>query len=193
MRKLKKSEYVLAGILALVAAFPLAVHQPELADVSLSATVATTQQQEALNHYSDYRQNLRDYQKATQICIQLRAEGKDITCPDVNDYDAIQRFLNGDYAVVSQEASSSSSSTPVLQQSDLNVSEQNLLRWYQRINFCPVSLQNSMPAFYNLCESTLNPFAPTIRGWRNPNQAVAGTSATLEQIIDANKGAARMW
>lgn len=189
MRKLKKSEYFLAAVLALVAAFPLAVQQPS--DVPVTATVATIQQQQALNNHSDYRQNLRDYQKATQICIELRAEGKDVTCPNVNDYNAIQHFLNGDYSAALHAAASATGTTR-LQMSDLTDFQQNLLRWYQRINSCPQALQDSMPGFYDLCQSMLNPFVPTSQGWRNLYQGVNGDqSATLNDIIDANKGVNR--
>lgn len=189
MRQLKKSEYFLAALLMLVAGFPLAVKLPTAGAVPLPATVATTMQQQALDQYSTYRQDRRDYEAATALCIQLRAQGQKVTCPDINDYNGIEQFLNGNYNS-SMHGAAADSSSSVLQVSDLNASQLGLLRWYERINNCPLTLKNSLSGFYDLCESMLNLNATVHLNTLNAHAGVATseTITNLQDIINANHG-----
>jgi hypothetical protein len=190
MRKLKKSEYVLAGILAFVSAFPLAAGQIPFPDVPLQGTVATTEGQQALDNYANYRQGMRDYQHAMQICIQLRAQGQQITCPDVNDYDGIHRMLSGNYNTSPMHAAAPNTT---LRMSDLTSYQQGLIRWYQRIHSCPDSLKDYyLAGFYDLCFSMIQT-APAIDTTKNLHQGVSRDQApaSLDQIINANQAPTR--
>lgn len=185
--KLKKSEYVLGAIFTLLAAFPLAVGGSVALGNDLQATVATTQQQDALDNKGQYRTNRRDYEAATAICIQLRSQGKGVTCPDINDAAGIAYFLRHRANPV---AAASSSSTSKLTVNDLTKYQQDLLRWYRRINTCPATLQSDMPAFYELCKNFLNLHPVLLQGLTN-GDANAVPKVTLDDIVKANKGVRR--
>ena len=202
----KKSEYVLAGVFAFVAAFPVLVPSPLGIPSDLQAAVATHQQQRALDSKDEYRAQRRDYAKAMALCIHLRATGKDVVCPSVNDYGAIQIFLdnNGDVPVSSSSTSSVASASSVssvashsseasrLQVSDLTTGQTQLLRWYRKINSCPDTLKQSSPDFYTLCKAFLDPH-PFIIENRNKSfdASTVKPAATLRQFIDANQGVRR--
>lgn len=190
----KKSEYFLAAVLALVAGFPLAVEPPAFhADVAYGASVvtATTIQQKALDNYQNYRDNRRDYQKSQELCGQLHKNGKNITCPSINDEAGILHFL-ATHEVLPPPATASGLVIQSL--SDLNSYQLNLMRWYQKVNVCPASMKDFAPGFYELCQSLLNPHPPVLQSPSHYfNTATVQTGATLNDIIKANKGVKRSW
>lgn len=187
-KSFKKSEYFLAGVLAFIAAFPLAVEPPALVtDSALAASViaGTNIQEKALKNYKNYRENRREYQKATVLCEKLRGNGKDVTCPSINDATGIRFFLKTHENLVVPAAMSGR----VIQSiADLTPYDQNLLRWYEKANVCPDSMKEYLPGFYELCQSVLRsrriPGRTYITG---PTGAHTNPPATLEEIIDANQ------
>jgi hypothetical protein len=188
----KKSEYVLAGLLALVIGFPFAVEPPAAsASMSLDASVSgQTVQQKALGNYQNYRDSRRDYQKAQALCVQLRKNGKQVTCPDINDPTGITIFLSTHHNAPVVAAGSGKTIQSV---GDLTPYQLNLIRWYQKVNTCPDSMKDYLPGFYQLCESLLNPNPILYRGIASPNQTSTVTTSTLDDLIKANKGVKRTW
>ncbi len=190
-RSFKKSEYFLAGLIALIAGFPLAVQLPASAmDVPLTGSVtATTTQQTALDNYTNYRDSRRDYAKAQALCIQLRTNGKQVTCPDINDRSGILQFLA---THENQKAvANTNTGVTVLHVTDLTLTQSNLLRRYQKINTCPTTLNEYLPGFLQLCESLLNAHPVMYKGIQSPSTTAAQSDTpqyTLDQIIKANRG-----
>lgn len=186
--KFKKSEYVLAAIFALLAAFPLAVKYPIAFGYDLTASVATTEQQKALDNKVNYRDNRRDYEAASKLCITLRAAGQEFTCPDINDAAGIAYFLRNHKSQTTTAVTASSGSK--LTTSKLTTNQRDLLRWYRKINTCPTTLKADMPAFYELCKSFLNPHPVLYQGLTNGDEN-AKPDVTLDDYTKANKGVRR--
>ncbi len=190
----KKSEYFLAATLALIAGFPLAVYPPSFPTESVlgaSLVAGINVQEKALDNYKNYRDNRRDYQKATALCEKLRGDDKDVDCPSINDSAGIQYFLKTHENV---PAPAAMSGKIVQSMEDLTPYDQNLIRWYQKANVCPVSMKEYLPGFYELCQSVLR--LNRVRGRTvitGPNGAESEPAATLDEIIRANKGIKRTW
>jgi hypothetical protein len=144
-----------------------------------------------LNNYARYRDERRDFAKAQALCIELRGNGKQVTCPDVNDRSGILHFLST-HENLSPVATSTG--TSVLRVSDLSITQMNLLRRYQRINTCPSLLNEYLPGFLQLCKSLLNPHPILYRGIQGPNATSVMSDVpqySLDDIINANKGIKR--
>lgn len=186
----KKSEYVLAGLLALIAGFPFAVEPPaEPVEMVLGASV-TSIQEKAADNYRNYRDNRRDYQKSQVLCRQLLASGKEITCPDINDTTGILIFLSTHENVPPVAAGSGM----VIQSlTDLNQYQLNLMRRYQKINTCPETMRGYLPGFFELCESLLSQNPVKYRGITGPTGISNASEFTLDELIKANKGVKRTW
>lgn len=194
-KSFKKSEYFLGAVLALIAGFPLAVQPPEtVTDMALAASVTagTSIQEKALSQYRFYRDNRRDYQVARDLCEKLQADGKDVTCPDINDLSGIQFFLKThDNAPVVADTATGDVALTI---ADLNTFDMNQLRRFQRIHMCPESLKSYLPGFYELCQSIV--YVKRVRGRTvitGPNGEQTQPAATLDEIIKANKGVQRTW
>ncbi|UPA22282.1 hypothetical protein K8942_04495 [Candidatus Peribacteria bacterium] len=194
-KSFKKSEYFLGAVLALIAGFPFAVEPPvSVTDTALAASLVagTTIQEKALANYRFYRDNRRDFQVARDLCEELQANGKDITCPDVNDLSGIQIFLKTHEN--EKAVTVTGTGKVVLTKEDLTTFDVNQLRRFQRINTCPESLKDYLPGFYELCQSVVN--IKRVRGRTvitGPNGAETQPAPTLDEIIKANKGVQRTW
>lgn len=204
MKMTQKSKYVFAAFFSLVAAFPLAVSTPIGNAKGLVATVATTEQQHALDNRDEYRDNRKEYLKARDLCIQLRVKNASIECPDVNDAAGIANFLKNHGKTTGQVSSTSAASSTASVSSDTTVTKQakltvgqlsegqkQTLRWYRKINFCPTTLKDSVPAFYELCQSFLNPHPTLLESHVKSVDLGPVPNATLKEIIEANKGVRR--
>ena len=92
----------------------------------------------------------RAYQIVIAECARRVTAGEKITCPNINDEDAIRRFLRGES--LSSASSASGKIIPVLGIQDVSDGDLALLRRYQRNGDCPRTLKDGKQAgFYELC------------------------------------------
>lgn len=153
-RALKKSECVLLGLLGLVAAFPLATGS-SFSMESLLGAVTTPHR--ALQMREDARELQREHAHVVEVCMERAAKDETVVCPDINDPKAIRAFLKN-YRV--QETATGSTvteddGTEVLNESDLNERQRGWLRRYQRVQRCPINLNEILPGLYELCVKSL--------------------------------------
>jgi hypothetical protein len=194
----KKSEYVLAGVLALVAAFPVVTDVSMLgSDLSVTASLLSSKaiKEQAKDNQIDYRQNRRDFQKARALCQELQSQGKEVNCPNINDADDLRVFLaTHENAVEAVEGTGAA-----LTVSDLNTFQLNLLRRYKNIHSCPKALNDVLPGFYALCQANVKPASrlqqklierKVIKG---PQTNSTTDDPTLEDFLKVNKGVKRTW
>ncbi len=189
-KSFKKSEYFLAGVLGLIAAFPLAVEPPAFAsDATLDAALlaGTTIQQKALKNYKNYRASRRDYQASQELCVELKKIGKIVECPDINDAIGITVFLKT-HDTLKRTSATGSFVREKLTTADLNITQLNQLRRYQRLNSCPESLKNYLPGFFELCYTLIDDNPVLRRGIVGPKGVTSMPPApTLDEIIEANQ------
>ncbi len=187
MNTQQKSHYVLAGLLALVAAFPLVVDTE--GKVLLDASVTNLREQVKENK-DTFRNTRRDYEDAIALCSKRQKDGEDVVCPDVNDPVGIQRFLKG----LPSEHEAAPATNVALKLSNLDDTQAGLLRRYQRAHACPDSMEEILPGFKALCLS-LMPDVPAaitsvvharVKATQGPKR---DGQFTLDELIDAKKGA----
>lgn len=185
MNKLsKKQRYFVTGLALFAAAFPLVTSQTF--DASLTgSTVAVVPHELAAENRDNYRQERRDYADAIDLCQKLRADGKDVTCPDINDRAGILYLLQN-HENLPQHGAATETGAVVLHVSDLTPYQFNLIRWYQRINTCPDTMKDYLPGFYDLCVSMLNPRPMLLQGLTGPDDN-GDSTFTLDEFIKANK------
>jgi len=149
---------LVTSVLVAVLAMPL------IADVFLDqGSVGVVQgsvlelKQKALEDRVRVRRQQRQYWQAIDIIQDRRAEGEDVTVPDVNDYDGIMRILELD-SETEDSSEKMHEAAPQQQASSLMVEElgendRHLLRKYSKASSCPESLKDYIPGFYELCLS----------------------------------------
>lgn len=144
-RPITKTEYIVGAFFALTALLPLATTEdgytidvlPPLASVVSDGSELMT----------DHLAQRRLINQAMEIC-----ERRGVECPDVNDYDALRRFIRGESAV--HEAASETGSN-VITILDLTETQKGMLRRFQRVRVCPDGLDDVLPGFFNLCSTLL--------------------------------------
>lgn len=103
----------------------------------------------------------RRYHTAMRRYRDLQNAGsEDLVRPDINDPSTVARYLEGSgntpadtIHAAAEEEESGSGSGPELTITEVSREDRQLLRRYERAGTCPVSLQNYIPGFYELCLS----------------------------------------
>lgn len=191
-RALKKSEYVLLGLFALVAAFPLATGVALSMDTPLAALVSP---HKALQLREDARELQREHARIVEICMERAAKDETVVCPDINDPKAIRAFLKNRKVQETETGSTvtEEDGTPVLRESDLNEVQRGWIRRYQRVQRCPINLNEVLPGFYELCVKSLRGGSRSkIRGiindLANIQERRNKSAPTLEEKIEMFEG-----
>lgn len=175
-RPITKTEYIVGAFFALTALLPLATTEdgytidvlPPLASVVSDGSDLMT----------DHLAQRRLINQALEICTRRGVE-----CPDVNDYDALRRFMRGESAV--HEAAPETDADAPITILDLTDTQKGMLRRFQRVRVCPDGLDDLLPGFFNLC-STLLKQTPDTRSTIDraiPVEFFPTLRPTLEQLI----------
>jgi len=166
MRTTKKSHYVLSGVLAIVAAFPLAT---DLALPSggfdLGASLLTEVQQKAKGNQDENNEKRRLVREIQKVCRERSATNPEVRCPDVNDSKAVTLFLRSGKVVEVHSAATDSGSTvkTLLPMDELSDKQRLMLRRFQRAGTCPEGLRDYTAGFYELCVESLKHTKPRVR------------------------------
>lgn len=148
MQKRTNREYVLGGLFALLAAFPL------VADTQDPAVLRGAVSQEAIDRaFAD-----RDDQSALRRlrwsvlrdCAQREALGEENVCPDPNDFDALNT-----YWLPAEDEAATVEETIEATLEDLGDYERHVLRRAERVGQCPGDLDGILSGFQALCERTI--------------------------------------
>lgn len=167
MRRLKKSEYILAGFLTLAALIPLATTTNRLG--SVFAPLASLTAREKLGIQDDLREQRRLTGEFRRLCAEKTGKDPAFVCPDINDYGAVRMFLKKGKSATSTETGSTVEppSMKMLRLFQLNDHQRSLIRRYQRVRKCPDGLNDYLPGFLELCESQLTKGVNPLRGILN--------------------------
>ena len=152
MRKhVKTIRYVNATILALaVVTIPLASYYPLVGSILIPEDPFTVQGQtkeRARRDHRNLRRQRRAYDNAMEDCIDQRAAGEDIECPDINNRDAYKEYLN-----VRKKPTLVHSSAF----DELGDRDQALLTQYVNLGYCPARLASR--GLYRFCQDMLGSF-----------------------------------
>lgn len=147
-RRFSKREYVLGGLFALIALFPLAT-KPDGEEVEILPPLASVVgRREVLELRDERTQQMRMHEKALDICVRRG----DAECPDVNNYGELRQFMRG--VPVMHNAAFEVVTMP-LTTSDLTDVQGGMLRRYMKVRTCPTELNDILPGFFDLCTSIL--------------------------------------
>lgn len=148
-RRFSKREYVLGGLFALIALFPLAT-EPDGEEVEILPPFASVVgRREVLELRHERSQQVRMQKEVMDIC----ARRDDVECPDINNYDEMRRFMRG--VPVMHDAAVEMITMP-LTTSDLSDVQGGLLRRFLKVRTCPDALNDILPGFFDLCSSLLD-------------------------------------
>lgn len=141
-------EYLLGGLFALLAAFPI-VTATDLS-VPLHGSVAQEAIERAFRDRDDQSILRRMRWSILRDCAQREALGEKDACPDMNDVDALLDYWTPAVreAAPAEEAISAS-------MDDLGEYERNVLRRAKRVGQCLTGLDDLVPGFQELCESEI--------------------------------------
>lgn len=158
-------EYVLGGLFALMAMFPMVsdVGMP----TALEGRVTQDTIERAFNDRKDGSTMRRMRWSVMKDCAQREAKGEENVCPDINDEGAMQR-----YWLPVEEQAHEAADVIKASMDDLGNYEKSILRRARRNGQCPQALDELLPGFQALCDDTV----------------AEGTDR-----IDAIKEAAEMW
>jgi hypothetical protein len=183
MRRLTKREYVLAGVFAFIAAFPLVTATDGAHNVDILPPLASiVGRREVMELRNERNLFQREKAKMLEAC-----ENREEECPNINDIGAVRRFLRGLPPIVASTGATNSMLT-ILELTDY---QQGILRRFGRIRTCPETLNDILPGFYELCTSTLEeteddrPILKTTR--MIPLELFPELDATIEEIIEMKK------
>ena len=182
MRKLKKSEYVLSGILSLLALSPIASDSLTLlpGDTFISNLTAATIDRRILLHREDFRTQRRTFAEARALCVKRQGLGEDVECPDFNDPAAVKAFIR--VGIPAKKAATQTGETVQetvrLRLQDLSENQRLQLRRFDRRNTCPETLRDYLPGFYELCLSFITKDAT--RGFINDRATIRRNTTTRE-------------
>jgi hypothetical protein len=190
MRRLTKKEYVLAGVFAFIAAFPLATASNGAFTVDLLPPLASVVgRRDVMELRSERHEFQRQRAKVMEICDKRANTDADVECPDMNDPAAISRFMRG---LESLEPDTGTGVTEaVISIFDLSDHQRGTLRRFERLRTCPETLNDILPGFYELCLSAVEKTEdkrPMLKGNRMiPLELFPDLDKTLEEIIEIKK------
>lgn len=167
MRRLKKSEYVLAGFLTLIALIPLATTANSFGSIFAPLASLTTRQKMTIP--DDLREQRRLTSEFRRLCSEKTGKDPDFVCPDINNYGGVRRFLKSTEKS-DDTATGSTMEAPrmnMLKLFQLNDHQKSLIRRYQRVHKCPEGLNDYLPGFLELCQSQINKGINPLRGILN--------------------------
>lgn len=145
-RPITKTEYIVGAFFALTALLPVATTEDGYSIDVLPPLASVVSDDSSL--MEDHLSMRRLINQAMEIC-----ERRGTECPDVNDYDALRRFVRG-LPPLHQAASESDTEKP-LTILDLTDMQKGMLRRFQRVRVCPDSIDSVLPGFFELCNNLL--------------------------------------
>ncbi len=190
MRRLTKKEYVLAGVFAFIAAFPLATSTDGAFAVDLLPPLASVVGRREVMELRNERNVLqRQRSKIMEVCENRAQTNPDVECPDINDSEAVRRFMRG--LVPFTPDTDTGATKAIISIFDLSENQRGTLRRFERLRTCPETLNDILPGFYELCLSTLEKTEdarPRLKGDRMiPIELFPDLDKTLEELIESKK------
>lgn len=141
-------EYVLGGLFALLAMFPM------VTSVEMPTNLEGSVTQESLTRAFKDRESESTMRRmrwsVMRDCTKREANGEEGVCPDINDADAMIRY----WTPVEHPATVQEDDAILASMSDLGDFEKHVLRRAQRVGQCPSGLDEFTPGFQALCEQT---------------------------------------
>ena len=141
-------EYVLGGLFALTAMFPM------VTDLGMPTALEGRVTQEAIERAFKDRENESTMRRmrwsVMKDCAQREANGEENVCPDINDEGAMQR-----YWLPVEEQAHEAADVIKASMDDLGDYEKNILRRSRRNGQCPEALDDLLPGFQALCDETV--------------------------------------
>lgn len=137
-------EYVLGGLFALLAMFPM-VTSVELTHLEGSAANRDTIER-AFKDRENESTMRRMRWSIMRDCAQRETKGEKDVCPDINDEGAMQR-----YWLPVEEQAAAAEEVITASMDDLGNYERNILRRARRNGQCPEGLDELLPGFQSLC------------------------------------------
>jgi len=191
MRKLKKHEYVLLGIFAFVAGFPLATATDGWSfDVVPLGSILSPR--EVIEQRANNVMMRRENNEIRRICMKRLGDDETVECPDINNAIQVERFLIG--KPIHLEASGSGEvMSGALHVTDLGTAEASMLRRFKRTGTCPDGLDKFLPGFGALCLEEVGTAVPMltdivrIRAFERGVRIEEGRP-TLNSMIEMFKG-----
>lgn len=142
--------YVLGGLFALLAAFPL-VTEMSVSDVPLHGSASAEAIERAFEDRGTQLQLRRLRWSILNDCAQREAAGEENVCPDVNDYDALKRY----WLPVDHDSADTIGETITATLEQLSGLQTHILRRAARVGQCPENLDGMLSGFQALCEATI--------------------------------------
>lgn len=175
-RPITKTEYIVGAFFALTALLPVATTEDGYSIDVLPPLASVVSDDSSL--MEDHLSMRRLINQAMEIC-----ERRGTECPDVNDYDALRRFVRG-LPPLHQAASESDTEKP-LTILDLTDTQKGMLRRFQRVRLCPETMDDILPGFFGLCSRLLKetPDTRPIIDRSFPSDLFPVLNPTLEQLI----------
>ncbi len=146
--KFSQREYVLGGLFALMAMFPIVT--PTSFDVPLEGNVTAEAIRNAYEDREDQSALRRLRWSILRDCAQREAAGEENACPDPNDYDALKM-----YWLPTEEMKDAAEEVVTATLEQLSGYQKNVLRRAQRNGQCPSRLDELLSGFQALCEQTI--------------------------------------
>jgi len=147
-RRRTNREYVLGGLFALTALFPIATGTFD------GGTAEGNVSQEAIERAFEDREHNAQLRRmrwsVIRDCAQREAAGEENVCPDPNDYDALRT-----YWLPKEEDIATIEETIAATLEDLGNYERNILRRAERNGQCPTDLDGILSGFQALCEQSV--------------------------------------
>ena len=177
-------EYVLGGLFALMATFPMVtdVGMPS----SLEGRVTPDAVERAFHDRKDESTMRRMRWSVMKDCAQREAKGEENVCPDINDEGAMQR-----YWLPVEEQSAEAEEVIAASMEDLGDYQRNILRRARRNGSCPEALDELLPGFQALCDEAVadgserqNAIKEAAKQWLGAPRA-KGPSDHYERMKDA--------
>lgn len=185
MRRLTKKEYVLAGIFAFIAAYPLATADEGAFGLNILPPIGSLVSVDRGDVNRDDRNTyLRERAQVMRVCTNRLQNDPETVCPDMNDPTAVRVFLRGLPTVHKAATGSIADTLTIL---DLTETQRGLMRRLIRVRTCPDTLDDILPGFLELCESVLEDStddrtAPT-DNWASPRSLFPLIDRSLNEII----------
>lgn len=148
-QKYSTRTYVLGGLFALLAAFPLVT--TTALDVPLTGSVTGDTVDRAVHDRGTQSAQRRLRWSVLKDCAQREARGEVNACPDINDSDALIR-----YWVPAQNDGGMAAAAFSASLEDLREYERHMLRRAVRVGQCPADLDSFVVGFQALCEATVS-------------------------------------
>lgn len=142
-------EYILGGLLALMAMFPM------VTSVDLGFGLQGRVTQDIIERAFKDRKNESTMRRmrwsVMRDCAQREALGEMDVCPDINDEGAMQRY----WLLTDHDAAEEEEAVTQASMDDLGSYEKSILRRARRNGQCPPELDGILAGFQGLCDSVV--------------------------------------